>query len=84
MKTVNGVHGAYRVLTPPINKGGIGSIYKTSDPAFVYKEYHSAAKAGPTRQALRCGGGRPRVPTAFAIGFASFLRRAYALCEHAR
>ncbi len=51
MKSVHGVYGAYQVLLPPISKGGVGSIYKTTTPAFVYKEYHSTAKA-PSRHAL--------------------------------
>lgn len=51
MKSVKGSYGTYRVLTPPVSKGGIGSIYRTADATVVYKEYHSTLKA-PQRQAL--------------------------------
>jgi hypothetical protein len=46
MKTVHGLHGTYRATTE-ISKGGVGAVYRTDDPALVYKEYHSPDKAPP-------------------------------------
>jgi hypothetical protein len=47
MRTVSGLHGSYRVTDGPLSKGGVGSIFRTSDPSIVYKEYHSLDKAPP-------------------------------------
>lgn len=46
-----GLFGAYSVDDVVLNKGGLGSIHRTSDPSFVYKRYFSAQKA-PRREHL--------------------------------
>ena len=49
---IAGTYGIYQVnMGSPVNSGGIGSIYRTSDPSVVYKEYHALDKA-PDRAAL--------------------------------
>lgn len=42
---VRGTYGDYEVLGPAISKGGVGSIFRTTDPKWVYKQYHSPDKA---------------------------------------
>jgi hypothetical protein len=50
--TVNGWHGTYTVLEEQISKGGVGSIHRTTDPRWVYKQYFELTKA-PSGQQLR-------------------------------
>ena len=42
---VQGRHGVYTVASAPISKGGVGSIHRTTDPAWVYKKYFVPDKA---------------------------------------
>jgi len=44
---VRGDHGSYTVVGKSISQGGVGAIYRTSDPRWVYKQYHSPDKAPP-------------------------------------
>lgn len=47
MRHVRGDHGSYTVVGNSISQGGVGAIYRTSDPRWVYKQYHSPDKAPP-------------------------------------
>jgi hypothetical protein len=44
-RTVRGDHGNYVVVGNAISKGGVGGIFRTTNPKWVYKEYHSLDKA---------------------------------------
>ncbi|MBF5028243.1 hypothetical protein IRY44_00680 [Micromonospora sp. ANENR4] len=44
-RIAHGDHGTYTVVGGPISKGGVGAIYRLTDPRWVYKEYHSPDKA---------------------------------------
>jgi hypothetical protein len=48
---VHGRYGNYAVVGDSISKGGVGAIFRTTDPKWVYKEYHSPDKA-PRREHL--------------------------------
>lgn len=52
-KLVHGLHGAYSVAGDAISKGGVGRIYRTTDPKWVYKEYLSPDKAPPSDRLQR-------------------------------
>lgn len=51
MRVVTGLHGSYEVSDDVLNTGGVGTIYRTTNPRLVYKEYRSVDKA-PARPAL--------------------------------
>jgi hypothetical protein len=42
---LQGRHGVYTIESDPISKGGVGSIHRTADPAWVYKKYFVPDKA---------------------------------------
>jgi len=42
---VRGRYGRYTVESVPVSKGGVGSIHRTTDPGWVYKQYFDSAKA---------------------------------------
>ena len=50
-RSEQGLFGTYSVDDAVLNKGGVGSIHRTSDPSFVYKRYFSAQKT-PCREHL--------------------------------
>ena len=50
-KVVRGVDSTYRISDDAISKGGVGSIHRTDDPGFVYKQYFDPDKA-PRRDHL--------------------------------
>ncbi|MFB9338122.1 hypothetical protein, partial [Actinoplanes octamycinicus] len=52
-RRVRGTHGDYTVVGEAINAGGVGSIFRTTDPKWVYKEYHSPDKAPPAEHLQR-------------------------------
>ncbi|BCJ41051.1 hypothetical protein GCM10010168_46510 [Actinoplanes ianthinogenes] len=52
-RRVRGAHGDYTVVGEAINAGGVGSIFRTTDPKWVYKEYHSPEKAPPAEHLQR-------------------------------
>jgi hypothetical protein len=47
-RRVRGVYGDYEVVGDAISKGGVGAIFRTTDPKWVYKEYHAPEKAPPS------------------------------------
>jgi hypothetical protein len=53
VRVVAGDHGEHRIVGQPFAKGGCGRLYRTTDPAFVYKEYVRADKAPDLRQLER-------------------------------
>jgi hypothetical protein len=53
---VRGVHDTYTVVGDSISRGGIGAIFRTTDPKWVYKEYHSPDKAPPAEHLERLVG----------------------------
>jgi hypothetical protein len=53
---VRGDHGSYSVVGKSISQGGVGAIYRTSDPRWVYKQYHSPDKAPPADEMERLVG----------------------------
>ncbi|MBL7258021.1 hypothetical protein [Paractinoplanes lichenicola] len=53
---VRGMYGDYEVVGDAISKGGVGGIYRTTDPKWVYKEYHSPEKAPPDEHLTRLVG----------------------------
>lgn len=48
---VRGHYDQYTVESVPVSKGGMGSIHRTADPRWVYKQYFESAKA-PSLQHL--------------------------------
>jgi hypothetical protein len=48
---VRGRYDQYTVESVPASKGGVGSIHRTTDPRWVYKQYFESAKA-PSLQHL--------------------------------
>jgi hypothetical protein len=48
---VRGRYDQYTVESVPVSKGGVGSIHRTTDPRWVYKQYFESAKA-PSLQHL--------------------------------
>lgn len=50
-RRARGLFGTYSVSDTVLNKGGVGSIHRTSDPSFVYKHYFTPHKA-PLRHHL--------------------------------
>jgi hypothetical protein len=52
-RRVRGAHGDYSVVGDSISKGGVGAIFRTTDPSWVYKEYHSPDKAPPAEHLER-------------------------------
>ncbi len=48
---VRGRCDQYTVESVPVSKGGVGSIHRTTDPRWVYKQYFESAKA-PSLQHL--------------------------------
>jgi hypothetical protein len=52
-RNVRGDHGTYTVVGDSISKGGVGAIYRTTDPRWVYKQYHSPDKAPPAEHLER-------------------------------
>jgi hypothetical protein len=52
-RNVRGDHGSYTVVGDSISKGGVGAIYRTTDPRWVYKQYHSPDKAPPAEHLER-------------------------------